>query len=516
MKKITAILTAAAIATCSFAQSAEDAVMFSQEYYEGTARTMAMGNAFTAVGGDIGAISVNPASSGVYHYFQMAVTPSVTTTPYSSYYLGVGEKGNNTKMTLSNAGFVSCFDTGRNSGLFNFNLGVVYNKKASLNSLMTAAGQTDDSSMLSSIAASLQGIHCKDLEKRDGYNPYRNSTAPWRGILAWNTYGISTMENLDKKLFPGIDDEYIASTENFDPKTKEVFVADYLNQEFSRTTYGGIQEFALNFGMNFNDMLYLGANINMEAVGYTELQSYSERAVNPSKFQDGFVSMKTTYWRQTSGAGVNFKFGAIVTPVAGLRLGATFTTPTWYSLRDNWDYDMEVAFNNGKRYAEQTDRGAYDYKVTAPLRFSVGLAYTVGKFALISAEYERVSYGATRLKDRYGSFSEFDGENRYISSNYGASNIFRVGAEGWIGRFAIRGGYDRFGAYSSESPAVSFWSCGLGFKVTSMITLDAAFQRWYMGDRSFTLYDGYGTIDSPVGSVNNKTNKIAVTFALKF
>lgn len=516
MKRIICILATLAFSAGAYAQTADDAIMLSQEYYEGTARTMAMGNAFTAIGGDLGAIAANPASSGVYTYSQFAFTPSVTITPYSSTYIGSNLNGSNSKMTFSNAGFITSFDTGGKTGLLNFNFGVVYNKKRTFNSYLCATGQTDESSMLASIGSSLYGIHSPDLEFKDGYNPYYNSSAPWRGILAWNTYGLSTFKNIDEKRFPDVDDEYVAATENFDPETKEAFVADYLAQNFSRSTYGGIQEFAFNFGCNISDILYLGLNLNLEAVNYSESQTYSESAFNPSAFQDGFVNMSQTYWRQTTGSGFSTKIGAILTPVSGLRIGATFTTPTWYSLKDSWYYGMEVSFNNGKRYVESSPTGIYNYKLTAPLRFSVGMAYTFGRFGMISAEYERVSYNAAQLKDVNGNITTFAAENAYIQSAYGSSNIFRIGGEVWAGRIALRGGYDRFSKAAIDASAVSFWSCGLGFKLTQRSAIDVAFQRWNMGERNFTLYDGYFGLDAPVGTARNKVNKVALTFSFKF
>ena len=54
------LLTVAA-AFPGHAQTAYDAFLFSESNYEGTARTVAMGNAFTALGGDLGSISLNPA-----------------------------------------------------------------------------------------------------------------------------------------------------------------------------------------------------------------------------------------------------------------------------------------------------------------------------------------------------------------------------------------------------------------------------------------------------------------------
>ena len=62
MRKVAlTILIAAASAFAGYAQTAYDAFLFSENNYEGTARTMAMGDAFTALGGDLGSISINPA-----------------------------------------------------------------------------------------------------------------------------------------------------------------------------------------------------------------------------------------------------------------------------------------------------------------------------------------------------------------------------------------------------------------------------------------------------------------------
>ena len=65
MKKQTiAILLLAAFAADAGAQTVADALRFSDNNYYGTARSISMGNAFTALGGDLGSISLNPAGSG--------------------------------------------------------------------------------------------------------------------------------------------------------------------------------------------------------------------------------------------------------------------------------------------------------------------------------------------------------------------------------------------------------------------------------------------------------------------
>ena len=75
---ITFLLMLAAAA--SYAQSAYDGLLFSENNYEGTARSVAMGNAFTALGGDLGSITINPAGSAVAGYSQFTITPGLTFT----------------------------------------------------------------------------------------------------------------------------------------------------------------------------------------------------------------------------------------------------------------------------------------------------------------------------------------------------------------------------------------------------------------------------------------------------
>ena len=65
MKKILFAAAFLAMTVSSGAQSVYDAITFSQNQYYGTARSMALGNAMTALGGDLGSIGINPAGSAV-------------------------------------------------------------------------------------------------------------------------------------------------------------------------------------------------------------------------------------------------------------------------------------------------------------------------------------------------------------------------------------------------------------------------------------------------------------------
>ena len=80
MRKTAITIIFSLAAAAAQAQTAYDALMFSENHYEGTARSVAMGNAFTALGGDLGAVTINPAASAVAGYSQLTITPSLTFT----------------------------------------------------------------------------------------------------------------------------------------------------------------------------------------------------------------------------------------------------------------------------------------------------------------------------------------------------------------------------------------------------------------------------------------------------
>lgn len=519
MKKIITLIASLAIGSAAFAQTAADAIKLSQEHWEGTARSMAMGNAFTALGGDVGGLAINPASSAVYHYSQVSITPTVGVSSSIVDYLGnSGQYRSNAIFDVSNFGMVAAFNTRRSEGLVNVNLGIAVNKKASLNSFMSGSGEELSTSMLGSIASMLEGIHSGTLENNKNYNAYVDSNAPWVGILAWNTYGLATLKNIDPIRHPDVDDDYIATTENYNPLTMEASLGGPIKQNFTRSTRGGIHEFTFNVGTNFSDRVYLGANLNFDSVNYLQEIYYSETAKDVKDFHDGFVKMTTNSVTRTTGQGINLKLGLIYRPFAGLRLGATFTTPTAYFLRDRWFQNMEVSFNNGKRYFEETPDGLYNYRVISPMRFSIGAAYTFGGFGLFSIEYENVNYSSTRLRNR-GAMDDFKEENNEIINNCTrSSSVLRLGGEINLWRLSLRGGYNRYGMLFNNATGskVSSWSTGFGIKLTERSNFDFAYQCWKKGSENFTMYDDYYGMSAPEGTATHRNNRFTVTYSIKF
>ena len=524
MKKIFTLFLVLATAAGLYAQTVDDALTFAQERYEGTARSMAMGGAFTALGGDLGGLGINPASSGVFRCSQFTFTPSLTTSRSNVDYLGNNSPTLGTGITVSNLGTVLSFDTGKYTGLLNYSFGFVYNKKNNFRSRMSAHGTTKGTSMLGDLANRLGEVYYDDEKGswigitqeslENSANPYANySDDLWPSILAWNTYGIAPLYwTDDEDLYM-----YIGSNENYDPETNSIFVGGPLNQRFNRKTFGSVEEFSFNFGGNYGDFLYFGVNLNLHTLNQTTEEYYEEVAQNSNDFQDGFVSMDNSYWLHTSGAGANFKFGVIVTPVAGLRLGATITTPTWYKLTDEWDYTMNMAFNNGNTYTETTPTGAYTYRLITPMRWSVGAAYTFWDRAILSVDYEQANYASTRFGHENGGYAGFSTHNNLIQKEFRNASIIRAGAEVRVNKLiSLRGGYQYYQPAANGLSSTRVYSAGIGFNITERLSIDAAWNRTSTSTDLFQLYNDYAGLTAPEGTNAHGLSQLACTFALKF
>ena len=133
MKKIILFTLASTLALAASAQSWQDALLFSENEYAGTARSVAMGNALTAVGGDLGSIGLNPAGSAVAGSSQFTLSPglslAVANVSGSQPELGFGNRVSTTssRPKMPNLGVVIAMNTGHRSGLKRVSFGFVSN-----------------------------------------------------------------------------------------------------------------------------------------------------------------------------------------------------------------------------------------------------------------------------------------------------------------------------------------------------------------------------------------------------
>lgn len=510
MRRFTIIILALAAVNIASAQGALDALRFSQLRYEGSARTIAMGNAFTSLGGDSYALSINPASSAIYKYSEFTITPSLAGSNIKSKYLDNNEKENWTKFGISNAAFISSFNVGNNlSALKSITFGVAVNKLNNYSSRSYTSGINSKNSWLGSLAEGLSGIYNGDLDITDTRNPFLDFPgASWREILAWNS-------NLLDPL-PDSDYDYIGATENI--VGDRIVFAGPINQEFYRERKGSISEVVLNMGANISNIFFVGANVGIQSLDYSDYQKYSESALNTANFDSKFSSFSHLYRQISSGAGINLKAGFIVIPVTGLRLGASISTPTWLFMSDTWDESIDARYSDAYTKRIQSPAGEYNYRVNSPFRWNLGASYIFGKLGLLSVDYEGTDYSTIKMLSESGDQRAFQDANRDIAKDFKYAGVLRAGAEVRpTNKIALRAGYTRYGnPEKNYGYDVDFISGGIGFSGESGMFIDMAFQKRLSNKEDFYLYDNYTNNTAPVGTLDISGWKFLVTWGLKF
>ncbi|MDD4638936.1 MAG: hypothetical protein PHT63_04170, partial [Bacteroidales bacterium] len=480
--------------------------------YEGSARSIAIGYAFTSVGGDLGAIGINPAGSGLYRYSKFMFTPSLATTKRSTDYLGMTSYENMSKLYFS-AGYVNSINNNRNtSRIRGVNISIAINRLNNFNSRLFAEGREAQTSWLGAIAANTAGFPSSelDIQSSDDTYPYFESGAPWKSVLAWNS------NLLD--LLPDSSEDYIAATENISGLS--IIPAGDLDQNYLRETKGGASEFIVNLSANISDRLFIGGSVGIQSIQYSDYQRYGESAVNTSDFDSQFRSFTHIFRLNTTGTGINAKAGVIFIPFEGLRLGAAVATPTYTTLTDEWDESIRSVFSDGYSQSITSPLGQFKYIVVSPARFNFGASFVFGKYGLITADYELADYSAIKMKvrDSYQR-TAFSYENESISEEFILAGNLRIGVEFRPSpSFAIRAGYSNYQSAERDfNDAVNFVAAGLGYRGSRGFFADVAFQGLVGSSENFSLYDDYRTnVSSPVGELTKSGFKILTTIGFRF
>lgn len=466
MRKRATIILLAVSAAAAYGQTMNDALQFSEYNYGGTARTMAMGNAFTALGGDLGAVTINPAGNAVARYSQFTITPSLNVSvnnavglPFDGAANGFERQYRNAKSTagLPNIGFAVNYDTHRTSGIKNVSFGFIANVTNTYRDAAYARGTNPNLSFAGAMSMGANGLNIDDLLASNAWDNYN---LPFYAILGAQSGIFELISDEIRNDFIGIN-ENLETDENGDyviNNGKYNILSLPVDQTYNRRIAGNKYDYVFNLSANISDIIFIGANLGISSINYRFEETILEQTDKSELFQSGFRNLKYSSAYSTSGTGVYGKFGIIATPVAGLRLGAAIQTPTAMVLRDSYYMKASTEFADPSRdAASKTPEGEYEYRLEAPFRFNVGAAYTFGTFGLVSVDYEMCDYSAMRFRGANSTEdSNFDGVNAEITDFMSRSHMLRAGIEFKPVRYlAIRGGYG-----FTTSPEISYDDAG--------------------------------------------------------
>lgn len=416
MKKFTYIfLSLFLISTFTFAQSEVEAIKFSRNDLHGTARSMAMGGAFGALGGDQTAVGINPAGIGVYRSSEIMVTANLTKETSS-----VGGKNSSVNnFAFDNMGFVGYFPL-RNDVMPMINFGFTYSRQKTLQKEISGGGSPANSLMdyivdRTNNANNGAGISPEFLRlpgENDNFpDPFNDQ--PWLSVLGYNSYLINPHQDAQGHFYTPLD----------------VRGQQPLSQIIT-SERGYIDNYDFTVGTTINNVLNLGMALTVSEMSYNLKSDYLE------DYSGGGFTL--TNWLTTSGAGFGAKIGMIYRPVNQVRLGLAYHTPKWYALTETYEaeivddmgsYVTEAGYEPSKTYSA---RFSNNYNLKVPGKWVASAALVLGSNFIASVDYELVNYNNMKLavpgaRNDDSDWYEFD--NEYISTDFKPTSTIKVGME---------------------------------------------------------------------------------------
>lgn len=523
------VLAAAASAA---AQDMFDALRYSDNNYYGTARTIGMGNAVTALGGDLGSFGINPAGSAVNGFNQFTITPNFSIfSVKATYDPAPGLAGDNVpsvmttrrnRFTLPNIGLSYQWEDKNADGLKRVTFGIVGNATANYNGKISGRGINAESSFLGEISQYLsdQGY---TYDAITNYNAYDNGYS-WKDVVAARSGMVST--------YGGSNNNWIGVTEK-EFSDGSIGTAGLLEQTWDRITSGYKYDMVMNLGLNFSDKLYLGFNLGGVLLSYDSETYMSEYARNTGDFEiqydNGtayFDNALLNSWYHAEGAGIYGKIGVIYVPIPEFRLGAAIQTPTLTMMQENWEYYGQVNYTDSYS-SERSPEGEYEYKLVSPFRFNLGAAYNFG-MGILSADYEFTDYSQMKFREK-GNTSDraFKDVNDDIKDFMGIAHSFRLGMElKPLPSLAVRAGYglttsaqysNNNGVKEALDASRQSVSLGLGYSSEGSFFCDFALRCTNYPKEYIYPYGNYiDNVDSPEIRIEQKLWDVVFTLGWRF
>lgn len=435
MKRIIFIL---ALLMTNFGLSAQSlgyedlSILFSQDEVNGTARFVAMGGAFGALGGDISSLNINPAGLTIFNYSHLSASLSSRSTDYSTQYYGSNAINSEDYFELPSAGVVFVYDGSNSAEWTKFALGVNYRMKTDFNNAFTASGNS--------------GFASFDTYPLDTNNP----------ALVYN-------------------------------------IAE--NQTYTNTFGGEILEYNFAFAAQHKNRLNIGASINTYSLRFSQrsiLQETNNDGNGNTLYADFYQELFTEGNGFSLSAGFLYKANDHFRLGFSYQSPTWYTELVEESnIVDNDGYfgDTQIEVSNDNVIYDNTAGGFFPvngfvYKLRTPGQYTASAALVFGRNGLISFDYTSKNYKNMNL-----SGDNFSVENQFFNDQLRNTHNFNVGAEWRFDDLSVRGGYmyqQSPDANAIESDNLKRYSLGAGYSFGN-VKIDVA----YSNDNRTGLYNFY-------------------------
>jgi hypothetical protein len=207
-----------------------------------------MAGAFSAVGADFSATSLNPAGLGLYRKSDFMFTPGLRLVHNQSQYLGNSNDINYSRFGFSNVGYVYTDRIAKwnretrtrdeaEKGLKSYSFSLGFNQLGQFGRNTKVSGYNRNSSITDYFAAQANGLSVAEIEASNGLP-----------TQAWYAYAIDTS---------GSDGYYTGAA-----------AGGQVQQSIDISEVGRLNEWTIGFGANVDDKIYFGGAIGIQDLKY--------------------------------------------------------------------------------------------------------------------------------------------------------------------------------------------------------------------------------------------------------
>ena len=489
----------------SYAQSMDDAIRYVRPELKGTARYMAMGGAFTALGGDFSAIKDNPASAAVFLNSEVGVSINSINNEINANYFGNNNTVDSRAFDIEQFGFVLVLNDTDDGDFTKIGLAYNYQIEQDFNEKFNAIGVNNNSGLDDYFLFHVFGIDTENLRIRDDEIDRYGEDGAYRYVYDYlgGQYGFS-----GQQAFLGFQG-YMIDENGFDANGNAIHRSfsnpenNPVTHDFFVTHTGKNTKHSFTLSSQYQDKLYIGVNLNSHRSEFTRIDDLLENNYGSGANINDSNFINELY---TIGNGFSFQLGTIYKPTKNIRLGLSYQSSTWYEMTDEFKQYMDSSSRNGVNL----DPIYFDYNLSTPSQLSGGLAYIFGTKGLISVQYDHVNFQNTSFDIGNGD-DNFINQNKKIESTLQAAGTLKVGGEYRMNQLSLRGGYFKQNSFNKLSHDLSNgYSLGLGYDFGGSTLSMALVQQ--ERQRSESLYQE-GLTDQ--FSLKNEQLQFVVSYLLK-
>ena len=427
------VLMAVAMGSFAFGQNELDVFRYSDFGSSGSIRSLGMAGAYGAVGADPSAVYLNPAGVAVYRSGIIDMGAKLALGFQTSDWNQQRSTGANINLPIDHITYV------RNrvipSGKWKYwNTALSYGVTQLYSRNVITEFQTSNISLLDQFASYANGVDNSDVA----------SFFPFTSGLAWNTYGIDTV--------PGTVDQYWANYTGGENKIKKDV------DETGKTWEGNY-----SIAANYDNQLYVGANIGIQGVSYGYELKHEEEYLSE---MDTLKLFEYTQSLTATGSALSFRMGAIYQPnwAPWCKVGASWTAPRRIRFSDEFSSALRTDFINSSLNAT-SPINSIEYAITTPQIVHFSSAMNIGPRIMWTLDWNNIRMNQASV-EAVGDFNyAYANENIAISKMGKSSHRLQSGVELRLEhQFLLRAGMG-LQTHVHQSAQNKWWvTTGLGYR----------------------------------------------------